>query len=418
MLEGRADHTATVLKDGLRVLVVGGYLPSPFTALNSSELFDATSNTWSPTLTNPGTANLPPNQPIVSTLAVPRAKHAAALLWDGSVLVVGGEFGSGLSTEIADGAELYVDDPSANGLTTVNGWTSGPDCAVVATFPGICHRFDMAQTVNSVGAAFFIGGDAGGRMAVANVVQYPVATNSGAAFAQRSTLPTGVIRPRSSLLPDGRILVVGGRTGSPWPQPSPQAYALYGVLDTSADAPELATDRSSYVAGQPVEALYWLMPTGADDFISVVDAGGNEVTRVLTSGASNGSARLPLATVGSFRLRAFHVSDPSTPPQLIVEASPFTITDLPAATVTTDKTTYATSDPVAVSFSGMTGTLDEVIGIAAAGGNNAPIQLRYTVGATSGTLTFTTLPPGQYVANAYVFDQPTVRGQSAAFTVN
>jgi hypothetical protein len=341
-------------------------------------------------------------------------------MWDGSVLVVGGEFGSGLASDIADSAELYVDNPSADGHTTVNGWTPGPDCTAVATFPGICHRFDMGQAVNAYGAAYFIGGDAGGLTAVANVVQYPVATNSGAAFAQRSVLPVPIIRPRSSLMPDGRILVAGGRVGSVRPQPSAQAYALYGVADTNSNAPELTTDRTGYVIGEPMQALFWLTPTGANDYISVVDAtSGNEIVRLQTSGSASGSLRFDLAQTGSYRLRAFHVSDPSMPGQLIIETnSPFTVGPLKPATVSTDKSSYTHSDTITVSFSGMTGTLDEVIGIAAAGGNNAPIQLRYTVGATSANLTFANLPPGSYVANAYVFDQPTVRGQSATFTVN
>jgi hypothetical protein len=77
--DGRADHTATVLQDG-RVLVAGGYLPSPFQALVSSEIFDPVSNTW--TTTN-------------NRMEVPRAKHSAVLLPDGNVLVAGGEFASG-----------------------------------------------------------------------------------------------------------------------------------------------------------------------------------------------------------------------------------------------------------------------------------------------------------------------------------
>ena len=70
----RADHTATLLRDG-KVLVAGGYQEARTgNSTNSAELFDPASGTWTPT----------------GTLNTPREAHLATLLHDGTVLIAGG----------------------------------------------------------------------------------------------------------------------------------------------------------------------------------------------------------------------------------------------------------------------------------------------------------------------------------------
>jgi len=80
----RANHTATLLKDGT-VLVTGGDPPGAV-VLATAEVYDPTAGTFSPT-GNMGTA---------------RSSHTARLLGNGSVLVTGGTNGAALAT-----AELY-----------------------------------------------------------------------------------------------------------------------------------------------------------------------------------------------------------------------------------------------------------------------------------------------------------------------
>ena len=78
MAEGRIDHTAVLLPDG-RVLVTGGYTldstGNNATALPSAELYDPSTGTWTAT----------------GSMAQARARQAATLLSDGTVLVAGGQ---------------------------------------------------------------------------------------------------------------------------------------------------------------------------------------------------------------------------------------------------------------------------------------------------------------------------------------
>src|SRR2546421_5632097 len=90
MASGRENHTATLLQDG-RVLVAGGDNAGGW--LDSAELFDPTTGTWS----------------AAASMATPRRFHTAAVLKDGRVLVAGGSRGPGA---MLASAEIY--DPITN----------------------------------------------------------------------------------------------------------------------------------------------------------------------------------------------------------------------------------------------------------------------------------------------------------------
>jgi len=72
MSNTRQDHTSTLLPDG-RVLVAGGQNIGGF--LNTAEIYDPVSDSWTPTS---------------NTMGTPRAEHTATVLSDGRVLVTGG----------------------------------------------------------------------------------------------------------------------------------------------------------------------------------------------------------------------------------------------------------------------------------------------------------------------------------------
>jgi N-acetylneuraminic acid mutarotase len=76
---GRSFHTATTLNDG-KVLITGGYVANETHAHNSAELFDPSGG---------GTFEF-----LASHMGTAKARHAAVLQTDGTVLVIGGHYAS------------------------------------------------------------------------------------------------------------------------------------------------------------------------------------------------------------------------------------------------------------------------------------------------------------------------------------
>lgn len=126
MLTARSYHTATLLPNG-KVLVVGGYGSVGYYgngSLNSTELFDPATGTW--------TATAP--------MTTPRYGHAATLLPDGRVLVLGGASitypGGTAQKDILSSAEIY--DPAMNSWTMIGGLKTprvGPKAIPLRTGP-------------------------------------------------------------------------------------------------------------------------------------------------------------------------------------------------------------------------------------------------------------------------------------------
>lgn len=98
----RSLHTATLLKNG-KVLIVGGSQVDSFSlgSLASAELYDPQTNSWA----------------LAASMHTPRSYHTASLLADGRVLVVGGiEASNDVTGKVLASAELY--DPATNTWTT------------------------------------------------------------------------------------------------------------------------------------------------------------------------------------------------------------------------------------------------------------------------------------------------------------
>ena len=98
MAKGREVHTATLLDDG-RVLIVGG-MTTTTQSVATAEIYDPASGTFRP----------------AGTMRNATAFHTATLLNDGRVLVVGGSPAAWTNNSTLDSAEIY--DPSTGTWTT------------------------------------------------------------------------------------------------------------------------------------------------------------------------------------------------------------------------------------------------------------------------------------------------------------
>lgn len=184
---GRQQPVVIQLKDG-RVLVAGGVTNpggddiTAATALDSAEIFDPVSTTWTP----------------AAPMLHPRSGASAALLSDGKVLVVGGV---GLNpwpkVEAWDSGEVY--DPATNTWTPTG--PIGP-----AGDPSVSGFFYMGLARLHNGRVLAIGGTTR-TGAVASVFSFDESTN---AWTEMAPLTAPRYFPLVAVLPDGRVLAAGG----------------------------------------------------------------------------------------------------------------------------------------------------------------------------------------------------------------
>lgn len=178
---GRIGHTATLLDDG-RVLVAGGLTvvkDKGYTYAESAELFDPATRTWAPT----------------GSMSLGRTEHTATLLGDGNVLVSGGQ-GAGVGPALRDST---VFDP---GTGT---WSVVP--RLLET-----ERSSHSATRLADGRILLIGGSTkqehgGGGDPVQSSELFDPARQSWS-VAPRLAQPR--LAHTATMLPDGKILVVGG----------------------------------------------------------------------------------------------------------------------------------------------------------------------------------------------------------------
>ncbi len=262
MANTRSDATATLLQDG-RVLVAGGDSGNATTskALASAELYDAKTGTFSPTgsmtvaralpnavllkdggvlieggwSANGDTATAELYDPATGTFkptgALPSARlyDTATLLADGRVLFVGGDGTGGNDPSIPASAELY--DPSSGAFSPTGSMALG--------------RHDHTATLLRDGRVLIVGGLESDPLYTYRPVAevYDPATGK---FTSTASLHVPTANHIAALLPDGRVLVAGGRGPTSGPMATAELY------DPSAKPGPTPPARGAFIATGPM----------------------------------------------------------------------------------------------------------------------------------------------------------------------
>jgi N-acetylneuraminic acid mutarotase len=278
----RYGHTATLLPNG-KVLVAGGYSGSSY--LTSAELYDPASGTWGAT----------------GGFTTARSGHSATLLRDGKVLLAGG-YGAG---GVLASAELY--DPGS-GTWTVTGPLGGarglhtatllPDGKVlVAAGYGVSGVLTSAELFNpasgswtptgslgagrgahtamllATGKVLVVGGSINSTFLLASLTSAELYDPANGTWAATGGLAAARDSHTATLLPNGRVLVSGGRNSGTFT--SLASAELYNPQNGSWAA-------TGSLAAARAEPTATLLPSG-----QVLVAGGGA-----SSGNSLASAEL------------------------------------------------------------------------------------------------------------------------------
>lgn len=234
---GRALHTATPLLNG-KVLVAGG-CSAPCVNQTSAELYDPATGVWSAT----------------GVLAVPRLNHTAVRLANSKVLVLGGDRGSP-SRNRTNSTELY--DPETGEWTATGNLATARELATATLLPN--------------GKVLVAGGSGPGNNldALATAELYDPATGN---WNSAGTLNAARSFHTATLLPNGKVLVAAGATGT---FTSPVLHASAELYDPTTNSwtptGSLGTGRSFHKA--------ILLPNG-----KVLAVGGSNVTSTVYNSA-------------------------------------------------------------------------------------------------------------------------------------
>jgi len=197
MLQSRYDHTATLLTNGKVLLTGGNTTRAAANYLDTAELYDPASGTFSPTGKVTRLYDIEQDKFFYEgEMGVARSRHTATMLPDGKVLVAGGAGANG-KTEAS--TEIY--DPASGQFAT--------------TATMISPRQGHRATLLHDGQVLISGGYDGDGHILATAELFDPATGrfllTTAAFATSGTaMSSGRREHTATLLADGQVLIAGG----------------------------------------------------------------------------------------------------------------------------------------------------------------------------------------------------------------
>jgi hypothetical protein len=192
MTTPRASACAALLPSG-QVLVAGGSVGGSAGGISTAEVYDPASNTWSATA-----------QPMASAHDLP----ACAVLTSGKVLVAGGLDKLNASSNAV--AEVY--DPGTGTFTSSGSMVTA--------------RYWATATVLASGKVLVAGGCVNGYPCNTTTASSELYDPATGVWSATGDLPAGVFGHTATLLPSGKVLVVGGCHGD----------SLCGPESTAGDA--------------------------------------------------------------------------------------------------------------------------------------------------------------------------------------
>jgi hypothetical protein len=182
-------------------------------------------------------------------------------------------------------------------------------------------------------------------------------------------------------------------------------------------------DASTLTAPASVTVTWSALPGNLYDWIAISPQGsgaGSYQAYVYTNGATSGSTTFNNIPAGNWVARAYR----NNTYEIMDESPMFTVAsggggDAGPTTVTTNASTYQSSQTATVTYSNMQGNLYDWISIAPQGSDPTEFTLwTYTNGQINGTANFAlTGLNGTYVARAYFNNGYTIAAESAPFTV-
>jgi hypothetical protein len=340
----RNEHTATVLQGG-KVLIVGGKSATG-TALNSAEIVDAM---------NPSST-----QPSVPGLQTPRTGHTATSLANGDVLVAGGNDGSAAlnSTQIFDHSTNAWSAETGDLQHARSGHTAtlldndhiliaGGDASGSAEIYGSAASVGPLNTPRSKhgavrlndGKVLIVGGIDNNGNALTTAELFDPSTSTFTPVATQLALPR--VKPDLRLLPDGKVQVIGGASDGSFEMYDPNESNAKPGFNAKVEALNPTTTLDDVLNAQTRGSILFdgsVVPGGPlSDILNRNGYATTEIAQPAVNGAPQASKVLISGGVSSTVETTHHSA-------YVVDGSP--------ATITTNATDYAPGTDVYVDAKG------------------------------------------------------------------